>query len=128
MQRIIACSGKVYYDLVRQRAELGVQDAAIIRIEQLYPSPHAELAAELEKYPGATEIVWCQDEPENQGPWFYVQHFIAEHMREGQRLHYVGRAASAAPAVGYARLHQEQQKHLLHAAFDPLPADFCTFV
>ena len=128
VRRIIACSGKVYYDLVRQRAALGAQDVAILRVEQLYPSPHAEFAAELEKYPNATEIVWCQDEPENQGAWFYVQHFIAEHMHAGQKLNYVGRAASAAPAVGYARLHQEQQKHLLQAAFDSLPTDFCTFV
>ena len=128
IKRIIVCSGKVYYGLRRQREELGVRDIAIVRVEQLYPSPHAAFVAELEKYPNATEIVWCQDEPENQGAWFYMQHFIAEHMQPRQKLNYVGRAPSAAPAVGYARLHEEQQRQLLHSAFEGMPGDFCTFI
>jgi 2-oxoglutarate dehydrogenase E1 component len=120
VKRVIACSGKVYYDLVKKREEKGSNDVAIIRVEQLYPFPHKVFAAELKKYPNATEIVWCQDEPQNQGAWFFVQHNIHENMLEGQRLGYAGRAASASPAVGYAHLHQDQQKNLVEAAFAKL--------
>ena len=76
-------------------------DVAIMRVEQLYPFPHKAFAAELKKYPNATEVVWCQDEPQNQGAWFFVQHYIHENMIEGQKLGYAGRPASASPAVGY---------------------------
>ena len=81
VKRVIACSGKVYYDLAKKREEKGADDVAIIRVEQLYPFPHKAFAAELKKYPNATEIVWCQDEPQNQGAWFFVQHYIHENMR-----------------------------------------------
>ncbi|MBU3554564.1 2-oxoglutarate dehydrogenase E1 component [Polynucleobacter sp. UB-Piko-W3] len=115
--RLVMCSGKVYYDLVKQRAEKKIADVAIIRLEQLYPFPHKALAAELKKYPKIAEVVWCQDEPQNQGAWFFVQHNILENMSEGMKLAYAGRPASASPACGYAHLHQEQQKSLLNAAF-----------
>ena len=117
VKRVIACSGKVYYDLVKKRAEKELDDVAIIRVEQLYPFPHKAFGAEIKKYPHATEIIWCQDEPQNQGAWFFVQHYIHENMQPGQKLGYAGRPASASPAVGYAHLHQEQQKALLEAAF-----------
>ncbi len=120
VKRVIACSGKVYYDLVKKRAEAERSDVAIIRVEQLYPFPHKAFAAELKKYPNATEIVWCQDEPQNQGAWFFIQHNIHENMQDGQKLGYAGRAASASPAVGYAHLHQDQQKSLIEAAFGKL--------
>ena len=120
VKRVLACSGKVYYDLVKRREEKGGGDTAILRVEQLYPFPHKAFAAELKKYPNATEIVWCQDEPQNQGAWFFVQHYIHENMVAGQKLGYAGRAASASPAVGYAHLHQEQQKALVDAAFGRL--------
>ena len=120
VKRVIACSGKVYYDLAKRREEKGIDDVAILRVEQLYPFPHKAFAAELKKYPGATEVVWCQDEPQNQGAWFFVQHYIHENMASGQRLGYAGRAASASPAVGYAHLHQDQQKALIDAAFGRL--------
>jgi 2-oxoglutarate dehydrogenase E1 component len=120
VKRLIACSGKVYYDLVKKRAERKSTDVAIIRVEQLYPFPHKAFQAEIKKYPQATEIVWCQDEPQNQGAWFFVQHYIHENMLEGQKLGYAGRPASASPAVGYAHLHQEQQKSLLEQAFTKL--------
>jgi len=120
VKRIICCSGKVYYDLVRKREEMGSKDVAIIRVEQLYPFPHKAFAAEVKRFANATEIVWCQDEPQNQGAWFFVQHYIHENMRDGQRLGYSGRAASASPAVGYAHLHQEQQKALIEGAFGKL--------
>ena len=120
VKRVIVCSGKVYYDLVRARAEKKSADAAIVRVEQLYPFPHKAFAAELKKYPNATDIVWCQDEPQNQGAWFFVQHYVHENMTEGQKLGYAGRPASASPACGYAHLHQEQQKALLDQAFAKL--------
>ena len=118
VKRVIACSGKVYYDLVKARGDK--KDVAIIRVEQLYPFPHKAFAHEIKKYPHATDIVWCQDEPQNQGAWFFVQHYIHENMAEGQKLGYAGRPASASPAVGYAHLHQEQQKALLEQAFAKL--------
>jgi 2-oxoglutarate dehydrogenase E1 component len=120
VKRIICCSGKVYYDLVKKREEKGADDVAILRVEQLYPFPHKVFGAEVRKYPNATDIVWCQDEPQNQGAWFFVQHYIHENMLDGQKLGYAGRAASASPAVGYAHLHQEQQKTLIEAAFAKL--------
>ena len=120
VKRVIACSGKVYYDLVKKREEKKALDVAIVRVEQLYPFPHKAFAAELKKYPNATDVVWCQDEPQNQGAWFFVQHYIHENMLEGQKLGYAGRPASASPAVGYAHLHQEQQKALLEQAFAKL--------
>ncbi len=120
VKRVIACSGKVYYDLVKKREERKAGDVAILRVEQLYPFPHKAFAAEMKKYPNVTEVVWCQDEPQNQGAWFFVQHYVHENMVEGQKLGYAGRPASASPAVGYSHLHQEQQKALLEQAFGKL--------
>jgi 2-oxoglutarate dehydrogenase E1 component len=120
VKRVVACSGKVYYDLARRREENGHDETALIRVEQLYPFPHKAFSTELKKYPNAVDIVWCQDEPQNQGAWFFVQHYIHENMVEGQRLGYSGRAASASPAVGYSHLHQEQQKALVDGAFGKL--------
>jgi 2-oxoglutarate dehydrogenase E1 component len=120
VKRVIVCSGKVYYDLNKRREEKKIDDAVILRVEQLYPFPHKAFSTELRKYPNATDIVWCQDEPQNQGAWFFVQHYIHENMLEGQKLGYAGRPASASPAVGYAHLHQEQQKALLDQAYGKL--------
>ncbi len=120
VKRVIVCSGKVYYDLVNARKTRNSADTAIIRIEQMYPFPHKSFAAELKKFPNATEVVWAQDEPQNQGPWFQIQHNIFEGMEDGQRLAYAGRAASASPAVGYADKHIAQQKELLETAFSKL--------
>lgn len=117
VKRVLACSGKVYYDLVNHRKELERNDIAIIRVEQLYPFAHKAFQAELAKYSNAKEVIWVQDEPQNQGAWFYVQHHIYENMTEGQKLGYAGRAASASPAVGYLAKHQEQHKALLEQAF-----------
>jgi 2-oxoglutarate dehydrogenase E1 component len=120
VSRLMICSGKVYYDLVKARAEKKIEDVAIIRLEQLYPFPHKALLAELKKFTKLEEIVWCQDEPQNQGAWFFVQHNILEGMSDGMKLAYAGRPASASPACGYAHLHQEQQKSLLNTAFAKL--------
>jgi 2-oxoglutarate dehydrogenase E1 component len=120
VKRLVVCSGKVYYDLMKKREEKGLDDVAIVRIEQLYPFPHKAFAQELKKYPHLSEIVWTQDEPQNQGPWFFLQHYIHENMSEGQKLGYSGRTASASPAAGYSHLHQEQQKALVEGAFGKL--------
>jgi 2-oxoglutarate dehydrogenase E1 component len=120
VRRVVACSGKVYYDLLATRRDRDVDDVALVRIEQLYPFPHKALAAELKLYPRATEVIWCQDEPANQGAWFYIQHHILENMTDGQKLGYAGRPASASPAVGYYAKHIEQHKALLDAAFGKL--------
>jgi 2-oxoglutarate dehydrogenase E1 component len=120
VKRVVACCGKVYYDLANKRKEKEFDDTALIRIEQLYPFPHKAFAAELKKYPNLAEVVWCQDEPQNQGAWYFVQHDIFKEMNEGQKLSYSGRAASASPAAGYAHLHQDQQKSLVEGAFAKL--------
>ena len=117
VKRVIACCGKVYYDLVFKRTELQKSDTAIIRIEQLYPFPHKQFQAEIAKYPNATEVVWCQEEPQNQGAWYQTAHYLRENMRDGQKLHYAGRPASAAPATGYMARHAERQKQLVEQAF-----------
>ncbi|VFR55330.1 2-oxoglutarate dehydrogenase E1 component [plant metagenome] len=117
VKRVLVCSGKVYYDLVNARREREANDVAIIRVEQLYPFAHKTFEAELAKYPKATDVVWVQDEPQNQGPWYYVQHHLVEYVNNGQKLGYAGRQASASPAVGYLAKHQEQQKALIEQAF-----------
>jgi 2-oxoglutarate dehydrogenase E1 component len=117
VKRIVACCGKVYYDLISKRSELKRNDVAVIRVEQLYPFPHKQFEAEMKRYPNATEVVWCQEEPQNQGAWYQSAHYFRENMREDQKLHYVGRAASAAPAGGYAARHNEQQRALVEQAF-----------
>ncbi|HEX7934923.1 MAG TPA: 2-oxoglutarate dehydrogenase E1 component, partial [Paraburkholderia sp.] len=120
VKRVLACSGRVYYDLVAHRREAKANDVAIVRIEQLYPFAHKQFEAELKKYDNATEVVWVQDEPQNQGPWFYIEHHLKEGMKEGQKLAYSGRPASASPAVGYYAKHYEQQKALVEGAFGRL--------
>ncbi len=120
VKRILVCSGKVYYDLTNARKERGAEDVAILRVEQLYPFPHKAFATELAKYPNANEVVWVQDEPQNQGAWFQIQHNLLENMGAGQKLAYAGRPASASPAVGYYAKHNEQQKALIESAFSKL--------
>jgi len=120
VKRVLLCSGKVYYDVLASRKERGADDVVVLRVEQLYPFPHKVLTAEFKKYPNATEVIWVQDEPQNQGPWFYVQHHLYENMSAGQKLAYAGRPASASPAVGYYSKHMEQLKALLDQAFGRL--------
>ncbi len=115
--RALVCSGKVYYELVNARRERKATEVAIIRVEQLYPFPHKAFAAELKKFPNAAEVVWVQDEPQNQGYWFQIQHNLLENMSPGQKLAYAGRPASASPAVGYLEKHAAQLKELLNGAF-----------
>ncbi len=120
VKRVILCSGKVFFELMAARKEKGVKDMVIIRIAQLYPFPHDEFQAQINLYANAGEVVWCQEEPGNQGAWNRLQHYILRHMRQDQVLGYALRASSASPAVGYLSLHNEQQKELVNAAFAPL--------
>ncbi|MGH8739739.1 MAG: 2-oxoglutarate dehydrogenase E1 component [Burkholderiales bacterium] len=117
VKRIVACCGKIYYDLILKRNELKRSDVAIIRVEQLYPFPHKQFEAQTKRYPNAAEVIWCQEEPQNQGAWYQTAHYFRENMREDQKLHYAGRAPSAAPASGYAARHAETQKALVEQAF-----------
>jgi 2-oxoglutarate dehydrogenase E1 component len=117
VKRIIACCGKVYYDLLGARRERREDHVAIIRVEQLYPFPHKQFAAEMRRYPHATEVVWCQEEPQNQGAWYQTAHYLRENMREDQKLYFAGRPASASPAGGYMAKHNARQKALVEQAF-----------
>jgi len=117
VKRIIACCGKVYYDLATKRIETQRGDVAIIRVEQLYPFPHKQFEAQVKRYPNATEVVWCQEEPQNQGAWYQTAHYFRENMRDDQKLYYAGRPASASPAGGYMARHNERQKTLVEQAF-----------
>lgn len=119
IKRIIVCSGKVYFDLLKYRREKNIEDVAILRLEQLYPFPHAEFAAQIARYPRANEVVWCQEEPGNQGAWHRIQHYLLRQMRPEMRLDYALRPSSASPAAGYLATHNEQQKAVIEAAFRP---------
>ncbi len=116
VKQIVFCSGKVYFDLLAARRERKQQDVAIVRIEQLYPFPHDEFQAQIERYPGATDVVWCQEEPGNQGAWHRIQHYLHRHMRPEQKLRYALRPSSASPAGGYLALHNQRQKAVVDAA------------
>lgn len=113
--RVVICGGKVYYDLLQKRRDDQLAHVAIVRIEQLYPFPLDELTRELAKYPNASEFVWCQEEPQNQGAWFASQHNIKDCL-QGRPLYYAGRGFAASPAVGTPLLHGEQQHELVKQA------------
>jgi 2-oxoglutarate dehydrogenase E1 component len=115
VRRVLLCSGKVYYDLFQARAERGITDTAIIRMEQIYPLPVAELKAILAQYPDAEDFAWVQEEPANQGAWSFVALNLLEHL-EGVRLRRISRPAAAAPAVGSAKMHDAEQSALIEAA------------
>ena len=116
VKRVVFCSGKVYYDIVAERAKRDIDDIAVVRIEQLYPFPHEEFAAQIALYPNAKSVVWAQEEPGNQGAWHRIQHYLLRDMRADQTLGYALRPSSASPAVGYLAKHNEQQKELVEAA------------
>ena len=121
VKKIVMCSGKVYYDLVAHRRELGITDRAIIRIEQLYPFPHDDLEAILAPYTEVEEVIWCQEEPMNQGAWYSSQHHMLRALwahKPNLFLRYAGRDASASPAAGYMSAHTEQQQKLVADAIE----------
>ena len=116
VERVVMCSGKVYYELLEQRRKQELNNVAIIRIEQLYPFPEAELDKVLEQYQHVKQFVWCQEEPQNQGAWYCSQHHFRAAIPAGTYLTYAGRKASAAPAVGYMSVHVKEQQALVAQA------------
>ncbi len=114
--RLIFCAGKVYYDLLEARREAELTHIAIVRIEQLYPFPSQLFTAEIAKYPHLMEVVWCQEEPKNQGAWYQSKHHFTDSIPATMRLSYCGREASASPAVGNFAAHIKQQKQVIQTA------------
>ena len=116
--RLVMCSGKVYYNILERRREAGLRHVALARVEQLYPFPEAEIRAILEAYPKATEICWAQEEPRNQGSWFFMlsRRHLAGCIQRKHRLVYAGRDYSASPAAGYLNVHADQQRALVETA------------
>ena len=116
VRRVVFCSGRVYFDLLEARRADEARDVALVRIEQLYPFPTEEYATILRRYPNAVDVVWCQEEPQNQGAWYQIRHRLQEALGARQELLYSGRAPSAAPATGIPQLHTAQQHALVAAA------------
>lgn len=116
IERVVFCSGKVYYELLEQRRKGELNNIAIIRIEQLYPFPENDLQAAIKDYQHVKQFVWCQEEPQNQGAWYCSQHHFRAAIPEGTYLTYAGRNASAAPAAGYMSLHVKEQQALVTQA------------
>jgi 2-oxoglutarate dehydrogenase E1 component len=115
--RVILCSGKLYYDLLKHREDHGREDVAIVRMEQLYPLPKQNLLAALDAYPDGISVVWAQDEPENMGAWMYLRVRLGERVFGRWPLSVVARDASASPATGSASSHRLEQQELLNKAF-----------
>jgi 2-oxoglutarate dehydrogenase E1 component len=116
VKRVVLCAGKVYYDLLEEAEKREINDVAIVRVEQLYPFPRAEVKAELDKYASAKEVIWCQEEPMNQGAWFQIRHHLQAVVGAKQSLSYAGRARSAAPAAGHLNTHVAEQTALVEQA------------
>ncbi len=116
VNRIIFCSGKVYFDLLEARRASDMHNIAIVRVEQLYPFPHDEYSGLVASYPNARKIVWCQEEPQNQGAWYRIRHSLQEGLGDQHELSYAGRPGAAAPASGIYQLHVQQQQSLVAAA------------
>ena len=114
--RMVICSGKVYYELLEQRRTDELKNIVIYRAEQLYPFPIDEIQESLKKYPKLKQLVWCQEEPMNQGAWYQIRHRFFDVLSKKLDLKYAGRDMSASPAVGQFSLHVEQQQKLIHEA------------
>jgi 2-oxoglutarate dehydrogenase E1 component len=113
----VFCSGKVYFDLLQARRQSNQRDVAIVRIEQLYPFPVEEYQAVLARYANATDLVWCQEEPQNQGAWYQIRHRLQD-LAGARTVYYAGRAAAAAPATGVLKLHNAEQNRLVETALN----------
>ena len=116
VEHIVVCSGKVYYELLEARRARSLRNVAIIRLEQLYPFPREQFDRVIDRYQRAERLIWCQEEPQNQGAWDQIKHRFHTQVEKGRKLLYVGRRASAAPAVGYYPVHVEQQEKLIDEA------------
>jgi 2-oxoglutarate dehydrogenase E1 component len=115
VRRVVLGSGKVYFDLLKARRKDEVRDVALVRIEQLYPFPSDEYEQILSRYANAREVVWCQEEPQNQGAWYQIRHRLQD-LVGGRTVLYAGRAPAAAPATGIAKIHEAEQRALIDAA------------
>jgi 2-oxoglutarate dehydrogenase E1 component len=115
-RRLVLCSGKVYFDLIEAQEVHGIDDVALMRLEQLYPFPIDEYADLINRYDHVEEIIWCQEEPLNQGAWYQVKHRLQEPLQNHQQLYYAGRPSAAAPASGIFKIHVQQQQALVEAA------------
>ena len=124
VKRVVLCSGKVYYDLLEHAAKDKLDEVAIVRVEQLYPFPRSEVSAELARYPAAKDVVWCQEEPMNQGAWFQIRHHLQACAGSQHHLSYAGRARSPAPATGHMKTHTAEQTALVEQALaGPIETD-----
>lgn len=115
VRRVVLSSGKVYFDLLKARRASKAEDVALVRVEQLYPFPVPEMEAVLAKYPNAREVVWCQEEPQNQGAWYQIRHRLQTLVGKRELL-YAGRPPAAAPATGISKIHDAEQRGLIEAA------------
>jgi 2-oxoglutarate dehydrogenase E1 component len=113
---VVFCSGKVYFDLLKARRAGNLASVAVVRIEQLYPFPRQEYAAVLARYPNATELVWCQEEPQNQGAWYQIRNRLQDIAGPSRPVCYAGRASASAPATGLPRIHEAEQRELVQCA------------
>lgn len=114
--RLVVCSGKIFYDLLEARRNRNLENVVIIRIEQLYPFPQDLYRAQVKQYPNIIHLIWCQEEPQNQGAWFIIQQYLWDNLPENVKLKYVGRQSAAAPAVGYYNSHIDQQLKIINDA------------
>jgi 2-oxoglutarate dehydrogenase E1 component len=113
VQRLVLCSGKIYFELNEYRVKKQIKNIAIVRIEQLYPFPVKQYNETIKTYPNLKEVVWCQEEPQNQGAWYQIRHRL-QHAITDQKLTYSGRPSAAAPAVGVLKIHNKQQKMIIN--------------
>jgi 2-oxoglutarate dehydrogenase E1 component len=116
VERLVFCSGKVYFDLLKERRKQALRNVALVRIEQLYPFPGEEYQAMLNRYSNAREVVWCQEEPQNQGAWYQIRHRLQELVAGRRPVLYAGRGPAAAPATGIGKIHEVEQRTLVAAA------------
>jgi len=124
VRRVVFCSGKVYFDLLKTRRAASLRDVALVRIEQLYPFPSQAYEAALRRYPQAREVVWCQEEPQNQGAWYSIRHRLENGLQKDRHtLLYAGRGHAAAPATGIAKIHEAEQRELVEAALRAPPRE-----
>jgi len=110
------CTGKIYYELLQARRSRGLENIAIVRIEQLYPFPHQDFSAVISSYPNVKRFTWCQEEPQNQGAWDQIKHRFHAIYKANVPVIYAGRRSAAAPATGYFQVHQEEQEKLIDDA------------
>lgn len=120
VEHIVVCSGKLYYELIEARKARGLRNVAIIRLEQIYPFPQDQFDEAIKNYTQADKLIWCQEEPQNQGAWDQIKHRLYNQLGKGKKTHYVGRPSAAAPAVGFYHIHAKQQETLIDEALSGL--------